>query len=240
VLLIAFPLLTSCRSHEEEAAPKSVVEVKTAQAEIADLSLSVQAPATIFPKEQANLASRIVARILRLNAKKGDYVAEGQLLAQLENHDILAQREEARAAIADAEASLQKVKTGTLPTEIEQARGQVITTKAALDQAQKFYERRKDLFEKGAIPQRDLMVSETELKQARANHEVAQRSLDLSRSGQSQTRGDQFAARIRVHPQPIRRSNHRADDVSGRSGETGHACLHRHGFINRRCARPNA
>jgi multidrug efflux pump subunit AcrA (membrane-fusion protein) len=196
-------LFLSCNAKHEEAEPKPVVEVKTTKAEIADLRLVAEAPATIFPREQANLTSRITARILKLNARKGDTVKAGQTLVVLENTDLIAQREAARATIIDAEANLQKVKTGTLPTEIERARGQVITTKAALDQAQKFYDRRKDLYEKGGIPLRDVQVSETELAQARANYEVAQRSLDLleKQSGErdiqiAQSRIEQAKARL--------------------------------------------
>jgi multidrug resistance efflux pump len=36
----------------------------------------------------------------------------------------------------------------------------------------------RTLFEKGAIPQRELLVSETELAQAKASSEIAQRSLE--------------------------------------------------------------
>jgi multidrug efflux pump subunit AcrA (membrane-fusion protein) len=203
VIICAVSLLAGCGKEQAEPAPKPVVEVKVAKAEIADLRLSVQAPATIFPREQANITSRITARILRLNARKGDAVKAGQTLVLLENSDLIAQREAARAAILDAEASLQKIKGGTLPTEIERVRGQVLTTKATLDQAQKFYERRKDLYEKGGIPLRDVQVSETELAQAKANYEVAQRSLELleKQSGQSdiqiaQSRIEQAKARL--------------------------------------------
>jgi multidrug efflux pump subunit AcrA (membrane-fusion protein) len=173
-------LLASCKPKaEEEKTPKPVVEVKLAKAEIADLVLAVRAPATVFPREQANIAARITARITKLNARKGDRVASGQVLAVLENRDLLAQRDEARAAIADAEANLQKTAAGTVPADIERARGQVETARAALNQAQKIYDRRKSLFEQGAIPQRELLVSETELSQAKTAYEVAQRSLDL-------------------------------------------------------------
>jgi multidrug efflux pump subunit AcrA (membrane-fusion protein) len=115
---------------------------------IAALRLSSQAPATIFPREQASIAARVTARILRLNAKKRDYVKAGQTLALLENRDLIAQRDSARASVTDAEASLQKVKGGTLPAEIEHARGQVTIARAALNQAQKNYDRRKDLVRK--------------------------------------------------------------------------------------------
>ena len=178
-LLAALAFAACKKAEKEEEAPKPVVEVQTAQAEIADLALTVRAPATIFPREQANIASRLTARIARLNARKGDRVAAGQILAVLENHDLIAQRDAARAAIAEAEASLQKTTAGTLPTETERGRGQVATAKAALDQAQKIYERRKSLFEQGAIPQRDLLLSETELAQAKTAYEVATKSLDL-------------------------------------------------------------
>ncbi len=196
-------LLTACKAKQDEAEPKPVVEVKTAKAEIADLRLSAQAPATIFPREQANIGSRMTARILRLNAKKGDYVAAGMLLAQLEDRDLIAQREEAKAALANAEASLQKIRSGTLPTEVERARGQLATTKAALDQAQKNYDRRKELFEKGGIPQREVLVSETELAQAKTAHEVAEKSLKLLQTQSSgldiqiaQSNLDQAKARL--------------------------------------------
>ena len=173
-------LIVGCRAHsEEEKVPKPVVEVKTAKAEVTDLELTVRAPANIFPREQANIAARVTARIVKLSARKGDAVAAGQLLAALENHDLIAQRDEAKAAVTDAEANLQKTAAGTVPADIERARGQVATTKAALDQSQKIYDRRKDLYEKGAIPQRDLLLSETELAQAKTTYEVARKSADL-------------------------------------------------------------
>jgi HlyD family secretion protein len=197
-------LIVCCKAHsEEEKATKPVVEVKTAKAEIADLELTVRAPANIFPREQANIAARVTARIVRLNARKGDAVAAGQLLAALENNDLIAQRDEAKAAITDAEANLQKTAAGTIPADIERARGQVATAKAALNQAQKIYDRRKDLFDKGAVPQRDLLLSETELAQAKTAHDVAQKSLDLleKQSGEkdiriAQSRLEQAKARL--------------------------------------------
>lgn len=172
-------ILAGCASHPDEAPPKPTVQVKVAKAELADLKITVHAPAFIFAREQANIGSRITAPIRKLLVRKGDRVAAGQVLAQLDNRDITAQRDEAAAAVSDAEANLQRVTSGTVPTEIERARGQVATGEAALNQAQKFYDRRKQLFDQGAIPQRDVLVSETELALAKSNHEVAKKSLDL-------------------------------------------------------------
>ena len=68
----------------------------------------------------------------------------------------------------------------------------------------KFYDRRRQLFEQGAIPQRDVLVSETELAQAKANHEVAKKSLDLL---QTQSRDkDILMARSKVEQAQARLS----------------------------------
>jgi HlyD family secretion protein len=172
-------LICSCSRQKEDAPEKPVVSVKVARSEVADMPQIVTAPATVFPREQANVSARITAPIRELRARKGDAVAAGQVLAILENRDLTAQYQEAEAAVADAEANLQKTVGGTVPTDVERARGQVETARAALDQVQKNYDRRRTLFAQGAIPQKDLLQTETELATAKANNEVARRSLDL-------------------------------------------------------------
>jgi HlyD family secretion protein len=171
-------LMAGCTT-KEETAPALVVDVKTARAELGDVRLSVSAPATIFPRQQANIAARLTAPIRRLLVQKGDHVKAGQVLAELEDRDLIAQRDEAAAAAADAEANLQKVTLGTLPTDVERARGEMATAEASMIQAQKLYDRRRELFAQGAIPNRDLLTSETELTRAKIAYEVAKTSLDL-------------------------------------------------------------
>ncbi|MBO0859010.1 MAG: efflux RND transporter periplasmic adaptor subunit [Chloracidobacterium sp.] len=203
-LITGLPLAGCSSAHpDEEKHPKSVVEVKTAKVEIADFGPTANAPASVFPREQANIAARITARIIKLYTRKGDSVTAGQALATLENHDLLAQRDEMKATVADAEANLQKTELGAAPTDLERARGQVAISKVTLDQAQKIYDRRKDLLEKGAIPQRDLLTSETELAQAKTSYEVARKSLDLLEKQSiekdiriAQSRLDQARARL--------------------------------------------
>lgn len=171
--------LVGCGAKPEEETAKPVVSVKTVKAEESDEQLSVRAPATVFPREQANIASRITAPILELGARKGDRVTRGQVLVRLDNRDLIAQRKEIAALVTDAQATLDKMRSGTVPADIERARGQVRTTQAALSQAEKFYERRKQLFDQGVLPNRDLQVSQTDLTTAKANFEVAQQTLTL-------------------------------------------------------------
>lgn len=177
----------------QEPPSKPVVDVKVARAELADIERSVRGPAAIFPRAQANISARITAPIRDLRVRKGDTVAAGQLLAALENTDLLAQRREATAVVTDAQASLEKISAGTLPTEMERASGQLRAAEAALNQARTVSERRQHLFEQGAIPNRDLLVSQTELAQAQVVYDLARKSLELLQS-QSQEKDLRIAA----------------------------------------------
>ena len=178
-LLMLLVLLGGCGHPAEEAAGAEATPRKTAVAEGSSVALSLRAPATIFPREQANITPRLTGVIRELKARKGDTVRAGAVLAKLENRDLASQREEAQAMVADAQANLEKTRQGTLPTDIERARGQVATTRAILNQAQTIYERRKSLFEQGAIPNRDLLLSDTERSTAKTNFDVATKSLQL-------------------------------------------------------------
>jgi HlyD family secretion protein len=180
--------LTACGggAGKEEEAPKPTVNVKLGKAEQKTLDVTVSAPATIFPRAQASIASRVTVPIRALRVRKGDSVASGQVLAELDNRDATAQREDARAQMADADATLQKMQSGTVPADIDRARGQLEVAQAALNQAQKNFDRRSQLFNQGAIPNRDLLQAETDLAQAKTNADVSKRALDLL---QNQTTG---------------------------------------------------
>jgi HlyD family secretion protein len=179
-IFLLLPFFAACGSHEEAPSkPPVVVDVKVAKAETVDVKITVQAPAGVFAREQSNISSRLTAPIRKLLVRKGDTVEAGQVLAQLDNRDLIAQCDEAAAAVTDADTNLQRISSGTLPTDIERARGQAVSAEATLNLAQKLYDRRRQLFEQGAIPQRDLLVSQNELAQANVAAEVAKKSLDL-------------------------------------------------------------
>jgi HlyD family secretion protein len=176
--LAAAMMLGGC-SKKEEAEPKPEVEVKLAPATVEDVEQSITGPATVFPVAQAGVAARNSAPIRRLLVKKGDNVSAGQTLAVLESRDVTAAKNEAVANVTEAEQNLQKTTAGTLPSDLERARGQMVAAEAAYKQADAIHSRRKSLFEEGAIPQRDLLVAETDLATTKANFEVAKLSYDL-------------------------------------------------------------
>jgi multidrug efflux pump subunit AcrA (membrane-fusion protein) len=195
--------LTGCSSKPEEE-PTPLIEVKLGSPSRRNLEISVSGPATIFPREQANIAARITAPIRDLRAHKGDNVKAGQVLAVLDSRDLTAQKAEAAAAENEALQTLGKTRQGTLPSDLERARGALAAAEAAYNQSQKLYEKRKQLFEEGAIPQRDLLQTQTDLATNRANYEVARKSLEILQNQSNkrdiaiaESKLDQARARLR-------------------------------------------
>jgi RND family efflux transporter MFP subunit len=185
-LLLAGTLaLWGCASeHPADTEPEVVVEVRTAQSKLEDVEQTISAPASIFAKSQANVASKLTAPIVQLGARKGDRVTQGQLLASLSSADLDAQVSEAKARVVDARAMLEKASAGTLPSDVERARGEVENAAATLAQTKEIFERRQELVAQGALPERDRLLAKTQYEQAQTAHRVATTSLELL-TGQS-------------------------------------------------------
>jgi HlyD family secretion protein len=114
-------------------------------------------------------------------------VKKGQKLAELENADLSAAAESSKGDFEQAEASYTTTIGAGLPQQIQKAELDAAAAKSAFDAQQKVYDSRKDLFQQGAIPRRDLDSAEVALVQARSQNEQAQRQLaDLQRLGKEQ------------------------------------------------------
>lgn len=178
ILLAVFISLAGCHKQESPEA-KPVVEVTTAAAEERDWQSSVSGPALLHPRQQASISARIASPIQELRVSKGAAVRKDQVLAVLVNSDLEQARAEARLAVSEAQTAFEKVSTTTLPGELERARAQLSATEAALNTATRIHERREALAKEGAIPQRELLVSQAELASAKGNFDVARTSLEL-------------------------------------------------------------
>lgn len=171
--------LTACSKSDTAKEETPIVAVRVAVVKRADIPIITKGPATIFPKQQANVTSRITARIKELRVGKGVNVLAGETLAVLENQDLIAQRDESTSAVEDASATLQKTLVSTLPADLARAKAQMDSAEATLDQAQKNLERRQRLFDKGAISSKDLLQSQTDHTMAQASLASAKESFEV-------------------------------------------------------------
>ncbi len=107
---------------------------------------------------QSHVVLPVAGRVSTVLVKIGDFVRQGQPLLSLESSDI------------DAAVSI-----------FLQAQASLTQSKSALAKAQMDQDREKDLFEHGAVPQKDVLNAQAVTVQAQAGVEQMQAALEQSR-----------------------------------------------------------
>jgi HlyD family secretion protein len=175
-----------CNSSEKEKEP--VVSVQVAPAKRSAIEDTVSAEAVISPRQQAVLIPKITSTIKKFLVQRGSRVHKGQLLAVLENADLSAAAEQSKGELEQAQAGYATTTGVGIPQQIQKAELDAAAAKAAFDAQKKVYESRKELFQQGALPRRDLDTADVALAQARTESEVTQKQLDdLKRIGEKES-----------------------------------------------------
>jgi HlyD family secretion protein len=178
-------LVSGCSKAEKEKEP--VVSVQTTPAQRAPISQIITAEAVVYPLQQATVAPKISSTIKKFYVQRGARVKKGQLLAELENKDLSAAAESSKGDFEQAEANYVTTVGASLPQQIQKAELDAVAAKSNFDAQQKVYESRKQLFQEGAIPRKDMDAAEVAFLQARSQNEQAQKQLaDLQRVGKQQ------------------------------------------------------
>ncbi|MGD1155183.1 MAG: efflux RND transporter periplasmic adaptor subunit [Terriglobia bacterium] len=125
--------------------------------------------------QEIKLASRVVGRLKEVTVSDGDPVRKGQVVAVLENDDLQAQIEQARANVRRAQAALEKLQNGARPEERAASRAARDEAQAAADNARQNYERSLKLFKEGGI------ISQSVLDQSERDWKMAQARLESAR-----------------------------------------------------------
>src|SRR6266550_2676476 len=137
-----------------------VVSVKIAKVTKETMAAPVSAVGTIFPREQATVAAKISAQIRLMGLLKNQVVKAGQVIATLESRDLVAQRNEAVAALSQERANERSVTTGTIPQTNAQDQKALRDAQAKVRNLSAIYERRLVLYQKGGISTKDLETSQ--------------------------------------------------------------------------------
>src|SRR5438477_9431068 len=188
VLGLAFTQLfmLACSGGPKEEAP--VVPVQLVQVQKAALQQKVVADAVLFPIAQSAIVPKISAPVQKFLVNRGSHVRAGQLLAVLENRDLAAAAKENKGSYDQAQAQYATTTAADLPAEIQKAQLDAQAAKQQLDEQQKVYDSRQELFQQGALPRKELDQAGVDLTNARNQYEIAQKHLEaLNAIGKQQT-----------------------------------------------------
>ncbi len=173
-------LFSGC--NKSEGAPTPLVAVQAEHPVLGTIAEHIPADAVLAPQAQAAISPKISAPIRRFYVQRGAHVKVGQLLATLENRDLVAAALDNRGSFAAAEAGYAAATQAQVPEDYQKAQLDVAQAKANLDLSQSIVNARKELFAEGAIPGRDLDTAQAALVQAQAAYDTAAKHLESQKS----------------------------------------------------------
>lgn len=175
VLLLAGCSGNGTRSASDEAEPATPVQATAAKLDT--IHSIITAEAVLYPVKQANIMPKISAPVARFLVQRGDHVRQGQLLAVLEDRDLIAAAEEAKELYREAQANYQNTSNATMPEDLTKAKTDVESGRQAFEAAKKVYESREALLREGALAQKLVDDAKVAMVQAQSQFETAQQHL---------------------------------------------------------------
>lgn len=150
---------------------ESPIVYQTEKAEIKTIIKSTIATGNIVPDEEVLIKPNISGIIEAVYIKAGENIKAGDLIA--------------------------KIKVVANVSNLSNTQNQVQTTKIALDNQEKIFQRQKTLFDKGVISANDFDAAQLAYKQATQNYAASKQSYDIVKTGTSSGLGNYANTLIR-------------------------------------------
>jgi len=187
ILLAMLPLFFSLSCSRDSAEKDAAVPVQVVTVRKETLQRTVTAEAILFPLQQAAITPKISAPVKAFYIKRGSRVHKGQLLAVLENSDLAAAAQESKGSYDQAQAAYETTTVSDLPQEVKKAQLDAQAARELFAAQQTIYNSRKELFQQGAMPRKELDQAGVDLTNARNQSEIAQQHLNaLMKVGKAQ------------------------------------------------------
>ena len=171
------------------AAEATAEDRQTATVERGTLLVAVSASGVIEPHGRVDLTFEQPGLVDEVLVEVGDTVKKGDMLAQLDTDQLALQVRQAQAALASAEAQLDRLKTGARPEEIAAAKASLQAAEAQLSGATARLNRLKAGATEAEIAAAEAELAAATIQQIRAQdfHELTLTCVDVEWGGQERT-----------------------------------------------------
>ncbi len=115
--------------------PKTTPMVNVEAASLTTLQQTLQVTGNLRSNQDINLGSKISGRVAKVLVREGQYVKRGQVVVELDDKDLKAQVDQARAGVLTAQAHVKQAQAN-YPSTAAQVESGVVQAEAALQQAQ--------------------------------------------------------------------------------------------------------
>lgn len=128
---------------------------------------------------EVDVSFKLAGKVEKRFVDEGDLIQEGELVAELENVELLNEKKIRLAKLAQAEANYKEIQAGSLPTDIVQSEARLKQTEADFARVKEDYQRQETLLADQVISQREFDVNKAAFISAEANLKQAQESYEL-------------------------------------------------------------
>ncbi|WP_295939666.1 efflux RND transporter periplasmic adaptor subunit [uncultured Alistipes sp.] len=142
-------------------------------------------------------SSKVAGRIDEMKVEQGDRVEAGQLLYVLSTPELDAKLQQAEAVKSAASAQDRAALAGARIQQIEAAMNVWRQAQAGMELARKTYERVKNLYDQGVVPEQKLDEASANYKAMTATMQAAKAQYDMALDGARQEDKDAAAAMVR-------------------------------------------
>ncbi|NMM65160.1 HlyD family efflux transporter periplasmic adaptor subunit [Clostridium sp. P21] len=150
----------------------------------------------IEANQEANLTSKISAKVAEISVDVGSKVNQGDVIIKLDTQDLQAQVDKAQASVNTARANLANASNGSRPEQIEQQQGVLDSASQSYATAKKSYDRVQALVNSGAEAQQQLDLAKQQLASAEGQYKSAQAQLDMLKNGPTSSSIDVYKAQV--------------------------------------------
>jgi RND family efflux transporter MFP subunit len=178
-LLVLLGVLVVYRIKDQQARAVTRVRpdavVGTVLPQRRDMEIKLAFTADILPAQQAAIFSKVSGYIRRIHADRGDFVKAGQVLVEIDDLELRAAVDQARAALRTGEAGFEVARStleGNRAT-LENQQANLTKARAVADNDARQAERMKTLFDRG-------LVAATEWENARTTAESSRASVQAA------------------------------------------------------------
>lgn len=109
LLVVSFTAVSCGGSSEESVTPDQPVTVELGTATMQPMEAMQKYAGTVASEHTVNLSTKVMGRISELNVEEGDYARKGDVLVQIKDNQIRAQKKQVEANLDQAKANLENV-----------------------------------------------------------------------------------------------------------------------------------
>jgi multidrug efflux pump subunit AcrA (membrane-fusion protein) len=178
-MLLLLTIFGGCQKPVDEQAEVPPAAVMVVPARMGSVSSTIESIGTVMPVDESLIASSFPGLVVEMPVRDGQYVRQGELLAQLRRVALSIRLAEVRAQLRQREQELQQLETGYRPEEVLQSLARVKAAEALSKYSTARAERATQLHEQDAISdeERDESVYQAEsarqaVAEAEADHQL--------------------------------------------------------------------